>query len=140
MLWSLDMDDFRGAYCGKGRYPLLSSMVSAVASKLGSPSVRITDTVTWPHPDDVSYPMPPGTRQWPTFTMEMSTTTTVQPSRRPSTDRPVRTTARTRASTQILLVKEEGSHASILHASNRVTFVLVTVVFGTVFRVLMLPV
>ena len=70
MLWSLDMDDFRGAYCGKGRYPLLTSMVASLANSLPDVDVRLLDAVTWPHPDVVSYPMP--TRTLPTISVEMT--------------------------------------------------------------------
>lgn len=30
MFWSLDLDDFKGDYCGQGRYPLLSAMSDTV--------------------------------------------------------------------------------------------------------------
>lgn len=29
MVWNLDLDDFRGSYCGEGKYPLISAMVRA---------------------------------------------------------------------------------------------------------------
>ena len=34
MFWSLDLDDFKGDYCGKGRYPLLSAITDTVNSLL----------------------------------------------------------------------------------------------------------
>ncbi|CAL1543753.1 unnamed protein product [Lymnaea stagnalis] len=36
MLWSLDLDDFTGSYCGEGRFPLLSAISRTVLS-LASP-------------------------------------------------------------------------------------------------------
>ncbi|XP_076460167.1 chitotriosidase-1-like [Babylonia areolata] len=49
MLWTLDMDDFRGAFCGKGRYPLLSAMVRAIGEQVPG-GVTLRDAVTWAHP------------------------------------------------------------------------------------------
>ncbi|XP_041374189.1 chitinase-like protein 3, partial [Gigantopelta aegis] len=31
MFWSLDLDDFKGSFCNKGKYPLLRAIVTAVA-------------------------------------------------------------------------------------------------------------
>nr|KAG5710120.1 hypothetical protein BaRGS_006639 [Batillaria attramentaria] len=50
MLWSLDMDDFRGAFCGKGRYPLLTAMVTAISDHFPDVSVKLLDDTTHPHP------------------------------------------------------------------------------------------
>lgn len=58
MLWSLDMDDFRGAFCGKGRYPLLSAMVSAISDHFPDVQVKIVDQTTHAHPSSLHTPTP----------------------------------------------------------------------------------
>lgn len=145
MLWSLDMDDFRGAYCGKGRYPLLTAMVTAIADRLPDVSVRMTDTVTWPHPDDVTSPpmtsAPNATSQRgdvPTSSTTTRVPTSAQTSatttkRTPTTSTPSSTSAGststavpTDKSTQQVVVITKKSSRGALHLSCRL---LLTVAF-----------
>ncbi|XP_037629458.1 acidic mammalian chitinase-like [Sebastes umbrosus] len=47
-VWALDLDDFKGQYCGQGNYPLISYLRSLVAPDL--PALPTTDTT----PDQVT--------------------------------------------------------------------------------------
>ena len=47
MLWSLDMDDFSGAFCGEGRFPLLRSLNLALG---GTMYTSLSDDAIRPRP------------------------------------------------------------------------------------------
>lgn len=144
MLWSLDMDDFRGAFCGKGRYPLLTAIVTAIGDKLPDVTVRMTDTVTWPHPDDVTSPLPPSPSTTSEQPVRTSSTTRVSTSTRTSVATASTTTfpltptvsssktrssstavPRDRSTQQVVVITKKSSHAA-LHLSCRL---LLTVAF-----------
>ena len=134
MLWSLDMDDFRGAFCGKGRYPLLTAMVTSLSSYFPNASVHLTDTVTWRHPDDATAPLPTtvpslanttkgSSPEFSTMTQTSSTTTVTTLTTSPtlSTTFPASSTSSTRGdirhdkTTQPVVVITKGqSSASLL--------------------------
>ena len=39
MVWSIDLDDFKGAFCGQGTYPLLKALNSALQPTTTTTSV-----------------------------------------------------------------------------------------------------
>jgi hypothetical protein len=41
MVWTLDLDDFSGTFCGQGRYPLINTLKSGLGTGAGE-----TDTNT----------------------------------------------------------------------------------------------
>ncbi|KAK7112902.1 chitinase-3-like protein 1 [Littorina saxatilis] len=139
MLWALDMDDFRGAFCGKGRYPLLSAMVSAIGDKMPDVRVRLTDTVTWPHPDNVTTPAPtsPSTtttttttaKQLPTSsttksTRSTSTTSTKSLSTTTSTVSPTTTFKKPASTQQVVVISKKNTSSAVLHLSCRLLLTL----------------
>ncbi|BFZ15547.1 hypothetical protein BsWGS_18586 [Bradybaena similaris] len=46
MFWSLDLDDFKGDYCGQGRFPLLTSMSNTVISLVRHQNRSMTRNIT----------------------------------------------------------------------------------------------
>ena len=36
MLWNIDLDDFTGKYCGKGKYPFINAMINATIGSLNT--------------------------------------------------------------------------------------------------------
>jgi chitinase len=36
MVWSLDLDDFKGSSCGEGKYPLLNAIKDALDNNSGT--------------------------------------------------------------------------------------------------------
>merc|ERR1719209_2486784 len=64
MIWALDLDDFKGTFCGEGKYPLLSSIVNVlfhggvpVVPPTSNPDGKVTPK---PNPDGgkTDKPMP----------------------------------------------------------------------------------
>ncbi|XP_067686963.1 chitinase-3-like protein 2 [Haliotis asinina] len=87
MLWSLDLDDFKGTYCKKGKFPLLTSIVKTVA--------RYFDDITVP---------PPKTTTTTTTTTSTTTTTTTTTSTTTPTPTTTTTTSTTSTTTQTTTV------------------------------------
>ena len=41
MWWAMDLDDFSGAFCGQGQYPLISGVYKNLKEKAKQPKVRL---------------------------------------------------------------------------------------------------
>merc|ERR1719259_1373054 len=88
MIWALDLDDFKGTFCGEGKYPLLNAIVN-VLFKGGIPVVPAT-----PGPEP---PKPTGDKPGPEPTEEPVCPLSPNPAnaRRPARPWVSPTTART---------------------------------------------
>ncbi|KAL8590131.1 hypothetical protein ACOMHN_010326 [Nucella lapillus] len=104
MLWSLDMDDFRGAFCSKGRYPLLTAMVTAIGDNFPEVSVKIHDTATWAHPEGKMTPLPTTPPTQPATTPTTPTTFPVSSSTAVPSDRPTQ---------KVVVLQKAESHAAL---------------------------
>ncbi len=51
MVWTIDLDDFTGTFCGRGHYPLMHAMKRTLLD--GEPGGGLPDT---PHPDQGTPP------------------------------------------------------------------------------------
>ncbi|XP_078370863.1 chitinase-3-like protein 1 isoform X2 [Oculina patagonica] len=49
MFWALDLDDFKGTFCGEGRYPLMNAVKQALGGGTG-PTTMPHSTTHTPHP------------------------------------------------------------------------------------------
>ena len=63
MIWALDLDDFNGAFCNQGPYPLLLVLNDGVVP---TPIPTTPTTPTTVDPDATPDPTKPGTTQGPT--------------------------------------------------------------------------
>ncbi|XP_071112221.1 chitinase-3-like protein 2 isoform X2 [Haliotis cracherodii] len=79
MLWCLDLDDFKGTFCKKGRYPLLRSIVKTVARYFDDITVSTTRTTTTAPPTTTSTSTTTTTTPTPATTTTATTTPTTSP-------------------------------------------------------------
>ena len=69
MVWSLDMDDFSGSFCGRGSYPLLKKLNAALVANTTTQAVPATPTTP-------AATQPATTRTAPTTTFPTTNTAT----------------------------------------------------------------
>ncbi|XP_048237743.1 chitinase-3-like protein 2 isoform X2 [Haliotis rufescens] len=100
MLWSLDLDDFKGTFCKKGKFPLLRSIVKTVARYF----------------DDITVPPPRTTTTAPPTTTSTSTTTTTPT---PATTTTATTTPTTSPTQTTTVAKTMASNTTITHATDK---------------------
>jgi len=43
MFWALDLDDFRGSFCGSGRYPLIDGLKKCLGTYTGKGALKSED-------------------------------------------------------------------------------------------------
>lgn len=117
MLWSLDLDDFRGAFCGQGRYPLLKAIVSAVGSHYPDVSVKVVDSNTVPHPSSTTLPTSISTLSTPSTRAPSSLSTTVSSkttiTTTPAANRTSTTAVRVTTTRRHVIIIEHGSFAPV---------------------------
>ena len=79
MWWAIDLDDFNGAHCGQGKYPLVSAVDSMLKGATPS-TVPPTNAPPPPHttyaPPDTQAPPPPPTTKSPPITEQPPPPTT----------------------------------------------------------------
>jgi len=56
MFWALDLDDFKGSFCGQGKYPLINAVKQALGGGTGPNPTAVPTVSTAPPPPDTQPP------------------------------------------------------------------------------------
>ncbi|XP_062397938.1 acidic mammalian chitinase-like [Sardina pilchardus] len=102
MVWALDLDDFKGQFCGQGNYPLISHLKSLLST---SPSVPPNT----PAPGPQTTPPAPGPQTTPPAPGPK--TTPPAPGKR-TTAKPISTTTTKKPGQEFCVGKAEGIYAN----------------------------